>query len=105
MAGGGAGEPTSKPEVPEQGYGAALSVSDVDGLKRSLEDFAVHALIPHLEMRVRSLSQQVDLASYGVIFMYALPASLPAHYSQSVAVLSRCPTFTLSMSDEAMPDC
>lgn len=66
MKGGGAGEPASKPEVPEQGYGAALSVSDVDGLKRSLEEFAIHALIPHLELRVRSLSHQVSSADYAL---------------------------------------
>ncbi|KAK9833051.1 hypothetical protein WJX74_005623 [Apatococcus lobatus] len=65
VEGGGAGEPASKPAMPEQGYGAALSVSDVDGLKRSLEDFAVRALIPHLEMRVRNLSQQVALTRKG----------------------------------------
>ena len=58
VAGGGAGEPESKPTVPEAGYGAALSVSDLDGLKRALEDFAVRALIPHMELKVRSLSQQ-----------------------------------------------
>ncbi len=77
VSGGGAGEPKSKPSVPEQGYGAALSVSDLDGLKRAMEDFAVRALIPHMELKVRSLSQQACLWSF-------------QGPSESCCALSRC---------------
>lgn len=59
MPGGGAGEPQARPPVPSQGYGSSLSTSDMEGVARFLEEFAVRALLPHLEVRVRNLNHQV----------------------------------------------
>lgn len=61
LPGGGAGEPQGRPPVPPQGYGAGLSTSDMEGVAKFLEEFAVRVLLPHLEVRVRNLNHQVGL--------------------------------------------
>lgn len=63
LPGGGAGEPQARPPVPSQGYGSSLSTSDMEGVARFLEEFAVRALLPHLEVRVRNLNHQVSIAT------------------------------------------
>lgn len=67
LPGGGAGEPQARPPVPSQGYGCSLSTSDMEGVARFLEEFAVRALLPHLEVRVRNLNHQVSIAPQAVI--------------------------------------
>ena len=41
-----------------QGLGAALSPADLESIAGVLQDFAVRYLLPHLELRLRSLNQQ-----------------------------------------------
>ena len=59
LPGGGAGEPQTRPPVPPQGYGSSLSTSDMEGVAKFLEEFAVRVLLPHLEVRIRNLNHQV----------------------------------------------
>ncbi|DBA74127.1 hypothetical protein WJX77_012500 [Trebouxia sp. C0004] len=66
LPGGGAGEPQGRPRVPPQGYGAGLSTNDMEGVARFLEEFAVRVLLPHLEVRVRSLNHQVTVSRRGL---------------------------------------
>ncbi|KAL3147776.1 hypothetical protein ABBQ32_002510 [Trebouxia sp. C0010 RCD-2024] len=66
LPGGGAGEPQARPPVPSQGYGSSLSTSDMEGVARFLEEFAVRALLPHLEVRVRNLNHQVTVSRRGL---------------------------------------
>ena len=42
-----------------QGLGACLTMSNLDDIKRFIEDFAVRALLPAMEARVRALNHQV----------------------------------------------
>ncbi len=42
-----------------QGHGACLTKGNLDDLKRFVEDFAVRALLPAMEARVRALNHQV----------------------------------------------
>ena len=42
-----------------QGYGACLTKANLDDLKRFVDDFAVRALLPAMEARVRALNHQV----------------------------------------------
>ena len=63
LPGGGAGEPQARPPVPPEGYGSSLSTSDMEGVARFLEGFAVRALLPHLEIRLRNLNHQVSKMS------------------------------------------
>ena len=44
---------------PVQGYGARLSKANLEDIRRFLEDFAVRALLPAMEARVRALNHQV----------------------------------------------
>ena len=59
VPGGGAGEPTTRPAVPPQGLGAALSSTNLQDLAAFVEDFAVRALLPAMETRLRTLNHQV----------------------------------------------
>ena len=43
-----------------QGLGACLTMSNLDDIKRFIEDFAVRALLPAMEARVRALNHQVS---------------------------------------------
>jgi len=49
---------TSKLSV--QGLGACLTQANLEDIKRFIEDFAVRALLPAMEARVRALNHQVD---------------------------------------------
>lgn len=42
-----------------QGLGACLKEADTDAVRRFLEEFAVRALLPNLEARLRALNFQV----------------------------------------------
>lgn len=66
VSGGGAGEPAERPPVPTRGLGSALSQSDAEGLSKFVHELAVRSLIPHLEGRIRSLSQQVAATRKGL---------------------------------------
>ncbi|BDA40386.1 probable trafficking protein particle complex subunit 8 [Coccomyxa sp. Obi] len=66
LPGGGAGEPPSRPPVPPAGYGACLTKANLDDIKRFLEDFAVRALLPAMEARVRALNHQVTSTRKGL---------------------------------------
>ena len=46
-----------------QGWGAAVTDSDVAGIKAALEEFLVKALLPALQARVRGLHFQVRPAA------------------------------------------
>ena len=43
-----------------QGLGACLTMANLDDIKRFIEDFAVRALLPAMEARVRALNHQVS---------------------------------------------
>ena len=43
-----------------QGLGACLTQSNLEDVKRFVEDFAVRALLPAMEARVRALNHQVS---------------------------------------------
>ena len=45
---------------PVQGLGACLTMANLDDIKRFIEDFAVRALLPAMEARVRALNHQVS---------------------------------------------
>ncbi|KAK9916791.1 hypothetical protein WJX75_007099 [Coccomyxa subellipsoidea] len=66
LPGGGAGEPPSRPPVPTGGYGECLTKANLDDIKRFLEDFAVRALLPAMEARVRALNHQVTSTRKGL---------------------------------------
>lgn len=48
-----------------QGLGACLTMGNLDDIKRFIEDFAVRALLPAMEARVRALNHQVGDPSCG----------------------------------------
>ena len=58
--------PLSQPlQTPEQvfiaqGLGACLTQANLEDIKRFVEDFAVRALLPAMEARVRALNHQVS---------------------------------------------
>lgn len=43
-----------------QGLGACLTQANLEDIKRFVEDFAVRALLPAMEARVRALNHQVS---------------------------------------------
>ena len=43
-----------------QGLGACLTQANLEDVKRFVEDFAVRALLPAMEARVRALNHQVS---------------------------------------------
>ncbi len=59
VAGGGAGEPAPDAAPAPAALGAGLSVRDLEGLAAFMQAFVVRSLLPHLEMRVRTLNHQV----------------------------------------------
>lgn len=71
IPGGGAGEPQTRPPVPPQGFGSSLSTSDMEGVARFLEEFAVRVLLPHLEVRVRNLNHQVSTIFWVMSLRYS----------------------------------
>ena len=53
-------QPSRSPEqVLVQGLGACLTQANLEDIKRFVEDFAVRALLPAMEARVRALNHQV----------------------------------------------
>ena len=65
-----------------QGLGACLTMANLDDIKRFIEDFAVRALLPAMEARVRALNHQVSHPSqpHADGFHQALPEGLwPEH--------------------------
>ncbi len=53
-------QPSRSPEqVLAQGLGACLTQANLEDIKRFVEDFAVRALLPAMEARVRALNHQV----------------------------------------------
>ena len=44
-----------------QGLGACLTQANLEDIKRFIEDFAVRALLPAMEARVRALNHQVNM--------------------------------------------
>eukprot|EP00887_Chlorella_sp_A99_P001561 scaffold8.g1561.t1 len=66
LAGGGAGEPGERPPAPAHGLGGVLSRPDVEGLSQFVQELAVRGLIPHMEARIRSLSQHVASTRKGL---------------------------------------
>ena len=57
--------------MPKGGLGVRLSTGDLEAVQKVLEAFTTRTLLPHLELRVRSLNQQVGLRPGG--------ASPPSH--------------------------
>ncbi len=47
--------------MPKGGLGVRLSPGDLEAVQKVLEAFTTRTLLPHLELRVRSLNQQVGL--------------------------------------------
>ena len=69
-----------------QGLGACLTMSNLDDIKRFIEDFAVRALLPAMEARVRALNHQVSHAICLAAGCWRLPPS-SARWSPILSML------------------
>ena len=61
--------------VSAQGLGACLTQANLEDIKRFVEDFAVRALLPAMEARVRALNHQVRRPSRPLGVLPQLPIS------------------------------
>lgn len=60
-----------------QGLGACLTQANLEDIKRFVEDFAVRALLPAMEARVRALNHQVGQPSPPPRFPHSGPRLMP----------------------------
>ena len=60
-----------------QGLGACLTMANLDDIKRFIEDFAVRALLPAMEARVRALNHQVSVPTSLTVRRRWLSPGLP----------------------------